>query len=128
MIEVINVIRKNKQAIEVIIGIGAVEIQYILDQHGKLFEAGKRRLDCQIMDDQTLIISPADLRRAKKRAGAILREKGPTEINFGPFCIFVRLYYKIEVQALIAQLDRASASGAEDGCSSQPEGTIIKIQ
>jgi hypothetical protein len=64
----------SKRATRVVIDTGNVQITYILDQRGQLKEIGRSSQD-QILDDQSLIVSPVDLQKSKVMAGAILREK-----------------------------------------------------
>ncbi len=64
----------NKIAQRVVIGAGDVEIIYIIGRGGRLIEEG-RSCHKQILDDQSLIVSPVDYRQAIKVANAILREK-----------------------------------------------------
>jgi len=76
LIEVRKVIRNDsKQAKKVTIGAGTTEIDYVLNGNGKLIEYARRSLDKQVLDDQSLIISPADYSQAVRTATAILREK-----------------------------------------------------
>lgn len=76
MIEVRRVIRdSSKQAERVTIGAGMTEIEYILNGKGKIVECARRSLDKQILDDQSLIISPADYTQAVRTANAILQRK-----------------------------------------------------
>jgi len=64
----------NGVAKQVTIDTGSVGITYILGQNGRPKEIG-RSSQKQVLDDQSLIISPADYRQAVRTAGAILREK-----------------------------------------------------
>lgn len=75
MIEVRKVDRDiNKIAQRVVVGAGDVEITYVIGRCGRVIEEG-RSCHKQVLDDQSLIISPADYRQAIKTANAILREK-----------------------------------------------------
>lgn len=74
MIEVKRVVRQNNVAKEVTISTGAIEMSYVLVD-GKPKEIARISLDKQILDDQSLIISPADYRQAIRTVNAILREK-----------------------------------------------------
>ena len=74
MIEVKRVVRQNNVAKEVTISTGAIEMSYVLVD-GKPKEIARIGLDKQILDDQSLIISPADYRQAIRTVNAILREK-----------------------------------------------------
>lgn len=76
MIEVRKVDRDSqKVARTVVIGAGAIEISYMAGKDGKPVEIGRRNLDSQILDDQSLIISPADYRQAIRTAHAIFGGK-----------------------------------------------------
>lgn len=75
MIEVIAVKRENNKAVQAVIGTGSVEITYILTRNGKLAEIARSSPEKQILDDQSLIVSPADYRQIIRTANAILREK-----------------------------------------------------
>lgn len=73
MIEVKNVVRKDKVARQVTISAGNVEITYILNQNGRLREISRLSPN-QILDSESLCISPADYRQVVKTASAILKK------------------------------------------------------
>jgi len=75
LIEVRKVVRQNKVAKQVTLGIGCLEITYILGPTGKLQEISRLNWQAQILDQDTLYISPADYRQVIKKAAAILKEK-----------------------------------------------------
>ena len=75
MVEVRKVVRKNKVAKEVTLGIGCIEVTYILGASGRLQEISRLNYQAQILDRDTLYISPADYRQVIKKAAAILTEK-----------------------------------------------------
>lgn len=74
MIEVIGVKRQNGMAKEVTVSTGSVKIIYILGQNGQPQAIGKLSQN-QVLDDQSLYISPVDYRQAVRTVAAIFKEK-----------------------------------------------------
>ncbi|MFH1575907.1 MAG: hypothetical protein ABIB55_03130 [Candidatus Nealsonbacteria bacterium] len=75
MIEVKKVIRESGVAREVVIGIGYLEITFVLHSDGHLQEISRVNYQAQILDKDTMYILEADYRQAIKVASAILRGK-----------------------------------------------------
>jgi hypothetical protein len=73
LIRVEEVLRENKVPKKVVISAGDIKISYILGKNGKIVEVG-RSCDKQVLDDQSLYVSPADYRQIIKTVFAIFGE------------------------------------------------------
>lgn len=83
VVEIANVKRANGKVLSVTMTVGDIEIRY-MRLNGEPREVSKMRHGVQVLDRDTLWISPADFRTLKKKVGKIFDEDRSSSPKVSP--------------------------------------------